>query len=55
MVFVVQFVGYLKAHSAKRRLHHHFVGMYKDRDIMFIPGDSIERRDDDEYDVSDEL
>lgn len=46
LTFLVNFIHYLVSHKRSRK-HHHLIGLSRERDIFYIPGDKLE---DDEFD-----
>lgn len=47
---LIQLLHYLYASHSCGRPRHKLVGTYKERDLLFIPGDRLHVDDDDEYD-----
>ena len=43
----VQFVHYLHSSSPAHKHHGSLIGHYRERDILFIPGDRLHEEDDD--------
>lgn len=46
LTFLVNFIHYLLSHKRSHK-HNHLIGLSRERDIFYIPGDKLE---DDEFD-----
>lgn len=47
LVFLMNFIHYMLSHKSGHTNHHHLLGLSRDRDIFYVPGDKFEE---DEFD-----